>query len=210
MNQIHGDQAEIDSYEELKIRFQKCELLLIKSGTEYVAGVLLSNEGSCPVLWLSGIRDRDRDYRKQGVSAAIYHLPLAYLQQKGFTKAGLGWSRPFLNDGVLRFKHKLVQQITGSSLNGAALKISSYTAATRSFLQNNPFMCETADGLCGAVFLDADAPLDEAIIRRLTKDYCHSGPQLKLSTYRLPHAGQLTRQDIFPQVVAGQPAQGNA
>ena len=193
MNRKYGDRVQIDSSEELKIRFQDGELLLIKSGAEHIAGVLLTNEGSYPMLWVSGIRDRGRDYRKEGLAAAIYHLSFAHLQEKGFTKAGLGWSRPFLNDGVLRFKHKLSQQITGSSLNGMALKISSYTAATRSFLQNNPFMFEGTDGLCGAIFLEAEAPLDEAMTHQLNKEYGHRG-LVRLCTYRLPQAGSSERK----------------
>jgi len=103
---------------------------------------------------------------------------------------------------VLRFKHKLSQQITGSSLNGMALKISSYTAATRSFLQNNPFMFEGTDGLCGAMFLEAEVPLDEAMTHQLNKDYGHPG-LVRLCTYRLPQAGQLAGQDIYPQIAPG-------
>ena len=130
----HGDFARIESCEELQQRFKDWDLLLVKNEAEYIAGQLITYEESGPRFYLIGIRDGNREYLKQRVLGAVYQFSIRHLVEKGFHRAGLGYSRAFLNDGVLRYKQKLSQQITGSSAEGLALTVWSYTPATREFL----------------------------------------------------------------------------
>ena len=71
--------------------------------------------------------------------------------------------------------------------------MSSYTAATRSFLQNNPFILQVGNDLCGAVFVGAEQQLSEAEERRIKSNYDHPG-LLKCLIYRLPPGGASSDQ----------------
>jgi hypothetical protein len=126
-------------------------------------------------LWESGIRDGNRDYVKEGAGGALYHFGLQYLQEKGFTKAFLGWSRPFLRDGVLQFKRRWSQRLMASYPNGYGLKILSDTPAAKAFLCNNPFIFKRRGLLHGAVFVAADRPLTADDIQGLDRDYFYPG-----------------------------------
>ena len=119
-------------------------------------------------LWLLGVRDGDREYLKVGAVAALYYLSLERVAARGSERADLGWSRAFLNDGPLRYKRKLAQRITETSERTIVIKPVSFTPATRSFLRNNPFISETAEGLCGVIFRDSETPLTEEEVSQLT------------------------------------------
>jgi hypothetical protein len=185
MQLAHGATAYIESCAELRNAFRDWEILLIKKGGEWIAGKFIGYGDGGPTLYRVGVRNGDRQYIKERVVSCVYQFSFQYLTARGFTNAQLAWSRAFLNDGVLRYKQKLSQSITGTSVSGLALKIFSEDEATRSFLRNNPFIGETAEGLCGFVFVDGDKPLDEAAVRQLNKDYFHPG-LVKLSTHLFP------------------------
>ncbi len=116
------------------------------------------------------------------------------MHEKGYQRAGLGWSRPFLRDGVLQFKKKWSQKITAGYTNSFALRILSDTPATRACLGNNPFIFCRGGRFYGAVFVNAGQPLPAEEIQRIAHDYSHPGLS-RLLIYRLggepaamPHA----------------------
>ena len=139
------------------------------------------------------------DYLKVGAIAAIYHFGLQYAQKKGFTKVDLGWSRAFLTDGALRYKRKMGTVITGAYDKAMALKLVSSNTASRSFLRNNPFIVENEYGLCGAVFVQSEAPPDEVATKQMDKDYGYPG-LVKLSIYSLPQDEPLSKPKIMPHL----------
>jgi hypothetical protein len=106
---------------------------------------------------------------------AMLYFASLYLKDKGYTKMVVGNSRTFLKDGVLRLKKKWSQRIIGSAPTGFAFKVLCNTAATRAFLENNPFIFEEDGLLNGAVFVDGDDPPSSEEIRQINKNYFHPG-----------------------------------
>lgn len=204
ISKIHGSAAYIDSYEEKRKAFRNCDLLLVsRQGRRDrpVAGSLIIYERAGPRLWSLGIRDGDLQHVRDGVIPALYHFPFQYLLAKGVSRIRTGNSRAFLNDGVLRFKRKMSQTITGSSLDGFALKILSYTPATKAFLLNNPFIFASGGILRGAVFTDSNELLSPEKVQQLAKDYLHPGLS-GLVIYSFQQ-GEVASPDNLPSALSG-------
>ncbi len=181
-----GNHAYVYSHKVLKRWFRSADLLLVVKDTESLAGQVISYEYATPHLFLMGVRDGDREAVRTGAGgSAVFHFSLQYLQEKGYKKAWLGWSRPFLRDGVLQFKRRWSQIIIDARFWGFGLRVLSPTPAVKSFFRNNPFIFKRDDLLYGAVFLDADKPLSADDVQQIGKEYFHAGLS-GLTIYRLP------------------------
>ena len=194
--EAHGKGAFIDSYKALLEKFRNGELLLVKKQDTFIGGSLILYEKNGPHLFRGGILNGDRKYINDGAMAALYNFSYIYMVEKGFKKVNLGLSRPFLRDGVLRYKRKWSLRISGSYFNGFALKVLSDSSATRCFLQNNPFIFENNGVLYGAIFVDNKEPLSSEDIKLIEKDLFIPGLS-KLLIYCF-EKGDMTRQDIVP------------
>ena len=185
ISKTYGDCAFITPYKQLRRVFQTCDLLLVEKEHRSVAGQLITYQEAIPRLMMMGIRNGDREVvRTGGGGPALFHFSLQYLQEKGYCKAELGWSRPFLHDGVLIHKRRWSQVITESYDWGFWLKILSLEPASRSLLRNNPFIHKRNGLLYAAVFVDSDTAITSQLVDQLMKDYFHAG--LKgLDIYRL-------------------------
>lgn len=200
ISRAHGSEAYIVPYEEKKIQFQKCDLLLVKKDDKDIAGILLRHEPAGPRLWSLGIRDGNQEYLKAGAASALFHFSIQYLAIKGFSRVKIGLSRAFLRDGVLQYKRKLSQRITEGSADGFALKVLSYTPAARAFLRNNPFLFETDGALHSAIFVDPAQTLSQKELEEIHNAHCHPGIS-KLVIYRLQQ-GDAANPDTVPPELA--------
>ena len=111
----------------------------------------------------------------------------------------VGWSKPFLDDGVLQFKRKWAQVITDSRFWGTGLVISSLTPAVKSFLRRNPFIFKHDELLYAAVFVDADRAFSSEEIGEITKEYFHEGLS-GMMIYCLPPDGAATSQPAVAEL----------
>lgn len=164
-------------YEDMKSTLSHGDLQLIRQGDKTIAGQIIVHfpEGSCiPNI---GVRDGNRDYVQQGASCALYHYGLQYMDSLGIKRAWVSWSRPFLRDGVLRFKKKWSQQIVDveTSPHGFALRASVDCPAAAAFLGNNPFMEKRGDKYFGAVFSNDERLYSDEDLQTLQHDYFHPG-----------------------------------
>ena len=175
ITKAHGDGGFIVPYAEKQELFRQCELLLVKMGGIRVAGVLLLHEPDGPRIWSLGVKDSNDEYVRKGAVAAVFHFSFQYLASQGHSRVRIGASRPFLRDGVLRFKRKLSQTIASGSPDCFGLKVLSDTPAVRGFLKANPFICRDDDGLFGTVFVDSGTPLAEQEIAALENSHLHQG-----------------------------------
>ncbi len=208
-----GDCAEVSNYRELNSQFEDSDLLLVKNQGQSIAGSLIMHGKTGPCLWDMGIRDGDRTHFKRGAGVALYHFAMQHLEEKGHTTAGLGWSRPFLRDGVLQFKRKWSQRIVRGRSHGFALKILTNTPAASAFLRENPFICRRGGSFCAAVFVEGDNGSDPDELGRLVMDYLHDGLE-RLLIYRL-RPGEAVEPDAPAEPPSSavdyhqQPAQAN-
>lgn len=139
----YGNQAIIYPYDHSKKEFKNGELLLIKKENQYIAGTILVYKKMQASGRLVGVKDGNFDYVKEGAIDAIYYFVVRRFKEKGYKKIDLGLSRPFLKDGVLRYKRKWGgRQISCSSRVDGAYYVEPLvnTPGLRVFLINNPFI----------------------------------------------------------------------
>jgi hypothetical protein len=196
----YGDEGMLDSYAEKRSRWEECDLLLVKKKNQpdrHIAGMLILYDPAEPRLWSLGVR---KGHFQNGLMPALYHFSFQHLMAKGFLRVNTGASRAFLRDGVLKFKRKMSQTITDFTWKGLALKIISFTPATKNFLQNNPFIFQAGGAWHGAVFVDS-TPSSENL-RQIFKSDFHPG-LAKLVVYSFAEDAS-AGPDPIPPELAGQ------
>jgi len=175
VTRAHGSSVYVLPYDELRGRLTESDLLLIHDGVRDIAGMMILYERDRPRLWATGVRDGDRRHLKQGALAAVYYFSFQHLAEQKFASVNLGLSRTFLNSGVLRYKRKWGQKLFDTSNARIAVKVTTDTPASRSFLRSHPFIFERSGKLYGAVFLPDEAPVTANEAARLKKRYLHAG-----------------------------------
>ena len=204
----HGESALLITREALKAQFDQGDLILVKHRGEFIAGQVITYDGTFPSLRVLAVRDGNQHLVRLGAIGASYVFALQHLEAKGYRKVSFGRSRAFLRDGVLRFKRKWSQAIVSGSAEKFLMKVVTDTAGTRAFLQSNPFISEHLGELRGNIFLAGDRPLTEQTLEEIDKDYSHTGLS-KLIIWSLCQddgsimpvsAPRLRRYELLPEV----------
>jgi hypothetical protein len=144
-----GELATLDSYAKLKSNFERGTLLVALQHDRPVGGVILVREGDQLYTYRSGyLSDRD-DYVRNGASVAQYYYSLEYAHRVGCTSVDFGHSRPFLSDGILRFKLKwgMTVRNVDDGIGVFALAAPGRTQQAVSFLSENRFYHLTREGI---------------------------------------------------------------
>jgi hypothetical protein len=171
----YGDGAFVIPRKRVQENFDKGELLLIKKEGEYISGQLITYKGSRACLPWLGVRDGNWEHVRDGAEGASYEFSFRRAEEKGCQTMDLTRSRPFLNDGLLRFKRTLSQRIVGAEPHRFLLRILSDSQATRAFLDNTPFIFERFGQFHGAVFASGETPLTLEALRQINKQHFHAG-----------------------------------
>ena len=176
ISKAHANRAIIMDYDFMVHEFGKCDLLLIKKENLYIAGCLISYREDEPRLWSLGVKDANTTYIHDGAIGALFYFAVRHLKERGYKKVNFGLSRPFMNDGVLRYKKKWGLKIIGADKIGFMIAPLSLAEATRGFLCNNPFVFQNGDKhFNGAVFIKNEGSFTENDFKKLYKDYYFQG-----------------------------------
>jgi hypothetical protein len=198
----HGDRAIIVEYDYMKKEFKNSELLLIKKEGEYIAGTLLvyRKRRSYPAYFgVFGVKDGNFDYVQDGAIAAIFVFSIRLFREKGYEGLGLGLSRPFLKDGVLRYKKKWGgRQISCSPQVDGAYYVEPLTdtPGLKAFLINNPFIFIDKRKINGAIFVNSDHSVSQESLEKIYRHYYFNGMS-KLFIYQFGENSYRT-QKILP------------
>jgi hypothetical protein len=197
-----GEGALLSSKISVKNRFDTGDMLLVKKGNEYISGMLISYEAGSAKLRCLGVRDGKREHVSDGAIAAAYEFAIRHLEAKGHRKVCLGRSRAFLGDGVLRYKKKWSQRITGGSPHKFVLQVLSHTEASRSLLENTPFVFEQHDRLSGLVFVGSETPLTAQSLADLYKQHSQIGVSpliiVSLPENAAANSAETDKEDLAP------------
>jgi len=202
VTKIYGKKMTSDTYADKRAENEVFDLILLQKRSEpgrYLGGFLIIHDPDAPWFWSVGVRDANREYVQEGVLAALYLFAFEHVQKAGYQRINMGASRPFLRDGVLRFKRKLSHRIVTSRWGGTSLKIFSLTPATKAFLRDNPFIFRENDQLFGAIF--TDAALSVEIVRQLERELYHSG-LVRMVIYSLNEGETFSAADLPPELAA--------
>lgn len=192
----HGNRAIIYTYNDIKKEFENGELLLIKKENQYVAGEVLVYKNMQAGGKFVGVKDGDFNYVKEGAIAALYYFEAHRLKQKGYRKVDFGLSRPFLKDGVLRYKRKWggYQIASSPEVDGAYyVEPLANTPGLRAFLVNNPFVFIDKGRINAAVFVDCERGFCQEEVARIYQDYYFEGMS-KLCIYQFGNSGKLAQR----------------
>jgi len=155
----HGDGALFmgRDYMLRRVANGEAELVSVLQDGVAVGGCIVVYDDGCPRLFSLGVLDADASLLRQRVGVAIYLYSFCYLFERGFTRVNLGRSRPFLHDGVLRFKLDRGAKVTGSSHNGITIEPLRPSAALTELLCSQPCVGEDDDGLAVMFFTAPEA-----------------------------------------------------
>jgi hypothetical protein len=166
-----GDHAFLMQCEELQAALPNCELLLITQDGQDIAGSIIIYEQDRPRGWSVGVKDGDSRWVKAGGLSAIQYLRARYLRSRGFTQLHQGASRPFLDDGALRFKRKLGMALVDRAPKWFAVLARRDSESVRAFFCRNPVIYERNGELNGALFRDSGSLPTEAEVGGLFREY---------------------------------------
>ena len=202
ISQSHGDRSYFRDYRFVETEFSKQgffkDLLLVKKQEEYIAGVLLRYQDKTAELSILGIKDGNSNYVRDGAIGALFYFSVCYAAQKGFRKITFGESRPFLKDGVLRYKKKWNQRLTRERKPGFLIKALSKTGGVKGFFLNNPFIYKNKAGYYGAIFVVSGHSLSKEVCTKIYKDYFIPG-LTKLVIYQFGSVNAETQDIVYPE-----------
>jgi hypothetical protein len=158
-----GKLAIFSNYDMFKKYFLKGYIVLVKKEDLVVAGYLVSFEKDMPLLVATGIKNGNLEYLKMGALSASYYFTLQDLQNRGYHKVCLGFTRAFLNDSVLQYKKNWGLRVAKTAVDVFYIRPISKSAGIESFLINNPFICVEDNYLGGRVFINDMASTSSAI-----------------------------------------------
>jgi hypothetical protein len=172
LTKTYGNMAFIQGYDQLKVLFKDCDLLLVKQGQEYLGGMIIYQGKKDIRLLVLGVKDSDRDFSSLGVISALYYFSYIHLKQKGYPNINLGGTRAFLDDGLLNYKKKWEPYFDNTIVSGFfSLSVQMKNEAVRGFLVNNPFIFVYDHKFNGAIFFSENIRLEEANLSKINKNY---------------------------------------
>lgn len=194
---VYNDTAQIQAYESLKKRFlQSGELLILGDDSQVIAGMLLLYEDETAIAHKLGVLNGNIRIARSGATSALYYYGMRRAHALGYQKLRLGGSRPFLSDGVLKFKLNCCDMQVDHYSSDAYffIKFIRMSEGVRCFLMNNPFVCVDHGSMTVASF--APDLEDNQNVNRLQK----LGSHCKISHQKIYGIGDDTQPDAchFP------------
>lgn len=156
------------------------ELLQVLRNDEVVAGVSIDYRGEVPELRDSGVMDGSTDLKKAGAVTATYLFAIDYLTSKAHPRVGLGFSRGFLDDGVLSYKRKFRPTILPGPDECILLRIRNLNEATRAVLTSSPCLTWEGGGLVRTYFMDPVSDLPGKRLRSQRNNWSFGVEQEKI------------------------------
>ena len=169
----HQELATPESFAYLKQLFKNGGLLLVKKNNEIVSGILFCVRGKTiwtPSMGVKLEKIKDEFVRKTAGDALIYFL-IKWARKHGYKCLDYGNSRPFLNDGVVRYKKEWGMRVQKSGENAIFVHLNNFGIGVRSFLTNNPFFYLDGNQLKGCVFIDRKQPVSEGELNHFFRLY---------------------------------------
>lgn len=139
--QKHGNLAQMDSYNRVKDSYSKGIGLIIMLEGKPVIGAVVLREGTTLRARYMGVYPDQEQASSSGGPTAMYYFTMKIAHSMDCTAVNLGSTRPFLSDGVLKFKMKWEPEMLHDELSTATFAIATpgLTEPAAAFLAANPF-----------------------------------------------------------------------
>lgn len=174
----HRPFVRLEGFAYLKQLFKKGGLLLVKRGKMYVSGILyclVNKTVWTPCMGIFEEHAQEKHVRRTAGDALLYFLIL-WAKKQGYNKINYGNSKPFLNDGVVRYKREWQMNVRQHSRTRIILtKPCNFERGVRSFLMGNPFIFLDRQSLKGLVFVDHEHPVTWGEIEEILRQHYTPG-----------------------------------
>lgn len=137
----HGELAQMDGYRRVNSAFTRGVGLTITLDESPVIAAVVFKEDSTMRARYMGVYPGKEKEASLGAPTAMYYYSMQLAHSWGCSAVNLGSSRPFLSDGVLKFKMKWEPEILHDELSTAVFAIAAptMTPAAQTFMAANPF-----------------------------------------------------------------------
>lgn len=143
MKKRYGDEAFLEDLNRMWETARDPMLIAIRENGVITGMALLDKSDDVLHFRRLGLLDGNSEYLHHGVVGAIYYFVIIEGQKMNCRYIGLGGTRPFLTDGLTRYKvgwgAEFLQDLTPAK-DYLWLGIKEQSSAAREFLQRNPFM----------------------------------------------------------------------
>ena len=143
MTKRHGAEAWIEDLNRMWSPSPSFFLMAVKEDGVIVGEGLIRNTGESLFLSRLGLLDGIVEYRSHGVIGAIYYFSMLEGQKMGCRALNVGGTRPFLTDGLTKFKIGLgAEFVSDHNLKKDYLWLgtNAHSTMAKEFMDNNPFM----------------------------------------------------------------------
>ncbi|HPG40752.1 MAG TPA: hypothetical protein PLP19_16715 [bacterium] len=174
------DQNEEISYNTISkiIAAHNCKLLVVKQDDLPMGGIIIiMYDNQPPFIWLLGIKNANLEFLKRGTVAALYYFSATYLAQQGYKKMFVGASRPFLNDGILKYKKKWGLYIVSHSFTGFLFKPGRQFGDLPVLMKQFPFVTLEDNKMNASLFVNEVPGNKDQLIKEAQKEYWIKGLQ---------------------------------
>jgi hypothetical protein len=141
VSQRYGGQAILRSFNTLRKGFRQGVGISVNLYGSPAAGAIVHKDGSTLCGDWMGLLGGNRELVHRGVYQGIYYHVLLTAHNWGCSEINFGRSRPFMSDGVLKYKLKWGSQamLEDPGTGAFAISVSRQTEATREFLRMHRF-----------------------------------------------------------------------
>jgi hypothetical protein len=139
----HGEEALIEDLNILWKSSPSPFLIAIKENGVIVAASLVRKSGDLLDLMRLGLLDGNEEYLRHGVIGAIYYYNVVEGQKMGCRYIDIGGTRPFLTDGLTRYKMGLGAEFVSDHSSWKEylwLGVNENSIGAKEFIRSNPFM----------------------------------------------------------------------
>ncbi|MCJ7571335.1 MAG: hypothetical protein MUO82_05620 [Candidatus Thermoplasmatota archaeon] len=130
-------------YYKIKSLLRRCIILFVKDKDKYIAGGAIHiNKCNNKIAYLTcmGILNGDKKYVEKSATTALLYYHIRWAKENDIEVLDFGHARPFLNDGLFRYKSKwgMIVRKSDQEFDCFAVKIKNHKEIFNSFIENNP------------------------------------------------------------------------
>jgi len=169
--------AFVTAFRDMERAFKKGQLLLIRKGSDYVAGNILTVDQDTVLSVSLGIKDGEIRHLREGALIACNYFTILWAKEKGYRWLDLGHSIPFFKDGLFSYKKSLGMGIKRSPRVRTVfgMKICNFHRGVQNFLEKNPFIFIAQEKPMALIVIDQNHPLTLEEVQLLARTYAIPG-----------------------------------
>lgn len=174
LKERYKGRAIIESYVKVRRILGTGFFLVIRRGEKVFAAALCRIRSNFFVLELIGVENGDTDLLQKGVLDTIYYYCLQHALAKECRGVDFGLSRPFLSDGLLRYKKKWGAALLPNPKQYRVLGVRSGSQAYSGFLSRFPVFFDQGY-LSGYIWASEKKTVNMQDMKHIQKAYFNPG-----------------------------------